>query len=144
MSLPLRQLRAMLAAAALSVTVACDGERGGGPDTAGLAGTYTATSFTTESGGTSTDQLAAGATVLLQLNPQGTTAGRLFLPNAEEGGGDFEADLTGSWRVQGNSVELDHAADTFLRDMSLVMSGSTLGGEAMFGETTIRLELTKQ
>lgn len=108
-----------------------------------FAGSYSATTFTSTDDGSTTDHLAAGASVTLELTPQGTTAGRLFIPRAGEGGADVEADLAGTWRMGGVVVDLDHAADTFLRDMLLTAHEDRLVGDTSFAGTRIQLTLTK-
>jgi hypothetical protein len=104
-----------------------------------LVGTYQATTFTTEEGGSTTDQLAAGASIALILNADASTAGRLFVPGGNPDGSDFDADLTGTWALNGGTVTLDHAADTFMRDMPYTAEGTRLTGEATFGGVTIRV-----
>lgn len=121
---------------------ACDSSTA--PSTTSVAGIYSATAFTTTTSGVTTDQLAAGATVALVLSPQGSTTGELFIPDAGEGGGDFVADLQGTWTLNGGTVQLSHAADTFLRDMPLTVQGNTLVGDRTFGSTRVQLTLTKQ
>jgi hypothetical protein len=122
-----------------------------------LSGTYEASqsagpspsgTFTTTEGGVTTDWLAQGAEVRLTLRPDGTTAGRLFIPdvNADrepEQGANFEQDLAGTWSVSGNVVVLDHDADTFLRNMSFHVRGSRLEGQKVFGDVTVNLVLVR-
>lgn len=110
----------------------------------GLAGTYMATTFTvTESGGTE-DLLAAGASITLTLTAEGLTSGQLFVPEGNEDGSDFVADLAGTWALDGSQVSFGHSADTFLRDMSFEADGSRLTGEATFGGATLRVVLQRQ
>jgi hypothetical protein len=112
--------------------------------------TFTAERFTTTTGGSSVDQLKAGATVTLALGPDGKTSGRLFVPNGGEGGGNFDADLAGTFAFDEASsrVALAHAADTFLRDMIFDAAREDgvvrLEGTETFGGTTVRLTLRGQ
>jgi hypothetical protein len=108
-----------------------------------VAGSYTAEQFTTEEGGVVTDQLAGGASLNLVLASDGSTTGRLFVPGGDEGGGDFDADLVGTWSLDGATVTLDHEADTFLRDMPFTFSSGRLSGEATFSGVTIVVVLRK-
>ena len=114
------------------------------PSMESVAGEYAATVFTTTTSGTTTDQLAAGASFMLTLTADGTVAGRLFVPDAAEGGGDFDADMTGTWAISGDAVTFDQATDTFVRDMPFIaLEAQLLQGEATFTETTIRVVLSK-
>ncbi len=108
-----------------------------------VVGTYHATTFTTQEAGNTTDLLAAGASITLVMNANFTTAGRLFVPGGNEDGSDFDADLTGTWTLSGQTVDLDHPADTFLRDMSLTADGSRLTGQATFAQVTVRVVLAQ-
>lgn len=122
--------------------VAC-GDDPAAPTLDEVVGTYHATTFTTQEAGTATDQLAGGASITLNLTAQLTTAGRLFVPGGNEDGSDFDADLTGTWTLTGRTVNLEHAADTFLRDMPITADGSRLTGQATFAGVTVRIVLSK-
>jgi hypothetical protein len=108
-----------------------------------VAGDYVATRLVTTTAGVSTDQLAAGAAITLTLRTNGTTSGTIFAPGGGEDGGDFEADLEGTWTLRGDTVQLAHEADTFLRDMPLIASGKELRGDETFGDTRVELALRK-
>lgn len=109
--------------------------------------TYDAFLLTTTTNGFTINHLAAGATLNLTLRADGSTAGRVFIPDVDEGGGDFEASLDGQFRFdeETDEVTLQHAADTFLRDMILTATGFEGGvqleGEETFSGTLIRLIL---
>jgi hypothetical protein len=117
-----------------------------------VAGSYVATrpaggtlslgalTFTIVQGGVTRDLLAEGSTIDLGLHADGTTSGRLFVKNADEEG-DLEADLTGTWSLDGNIVRLDHEADTFLRDMTLTVRVRELEGEETFAGVRVRVVL---
>lgn len=114
------------------------------PTVAEVAGNYAATTFTTREGAVTTDQLARGSLLSLGLRTDSTTTGRLFVPDGGEEGGDFDADLVGTWLLRRDTVEFDHAADTFVRDMPFVFAAGRLTGERTFGTTTVRVVLSKQ
>jgi hypothetical protein len=106
---------------------------------------FSAEVFTTTTGGATVDQKAAGATVMLSLNPDGTTSGRLFVPGGGEAG--IDANLAGSFEFneERSEVTLQHSADTFLRDMVFDASQADgvvrLESSKAFGNTTIRITL---
>lgn len=108
-------------------------------------GAYGAVVFTTETpGGTdSVDWLAKGASIRLVLNADMTTAGRLFVPGADEEGSDMDLDLTGTWELAGDQVMLSHEADTFLRDLPLTVRGERLVGERTWS-LTVHVELVRR
>ena len=125
-----------------------------------LAGTYEASrstattsafgtlTFTTTQDGVTTDWLAEGAFIRLTLRANGTTTGRVFIPNVNEHGEreqgvSFDEELTGTWSVSDDIVHLDHAADTFLRDMVFHVRGDQLEGEEFFANVTVRVVLDR-
>lgn len=108
------------------------------PSVQAVAGTYTATRLAVTADGITTDELAAGASILLTLNENGTTSGQFIVPD------ELNANLAGTWTIRGSRVNLDHAADTFLRDMEFEVRGNTLAGDHDFGSTRVQVTLTKQ
>jgi hypothetical protein len=106
-------------------------------------GAYQATRWTATSSGTTTDVLAAGGSFTITLTPQGTTTGRLFVPASVTGQGDFDADLTGTWTQSGSTILFSHAADTFVRNVSFTIQGSTLVGDRTFGNVRVQVTLTR-
>ena len=124
------------------VLLAC-GDDPFAPTVENMAGSYGATTFTTTNSGTTTNHLAAGASFTLTLAADGTTTGRLFVPGGDEGGGDFDADLAGTWTLTGKTIEFAHTADTFVRDMPFTAERNSLRGTATFSGTTIRVVLAK-
>jgi len=106
-------------------------------------GAYTATTFTGTSNGATVDVLAAGGSLTIVLTPQGTTTGRLFIPGAVTGEGDFDLDLTGTYTQNDGIVEFSHTADTFVRDMPFTVRGATLVGDRTFADIRIRVTLTR-
>ena len=117
--LRIRALPWALALAGVVTLGACDDEATG-PDLEVVAGTYTATTFNvTEDGSATQDILDLGGMITMTLNANGTTTGALFVPGGLEGGGDFLADLEGTWDMDDDGrVTFDHEADTFLRDVA--------------------------
>jgi hypothetical protein len=134
----------LLAAAA----AAC--ESGTAPDAMPpLAGSYAAVAghgaftVTSAGSGSTTDLIAEGGRIELDLHPNGITSGRLHVP-ADDDGGDFDADLIGTWARSGDLVLLSHAADTFLRDMPLAIRGDRLEGDQAFGGSRVRVVLVRR
>ena len=85
------------------------------PTMAEVVGTYEAVEFTAAADGDTTDQLARGATLEITLADDGSTVGSLFVPGGAEDGGDFQADLAGSWALDAGTVTFEQDADTFIR-----------------------------
>ena len=133
---------ALVLLAAVGAGVACGGEAFS-PTTQNVAGAYTATAFTTTTGGVTTNQLAAGASLTLDLTVGGAVTGRLFLPGGAEGGANLDEDMAGTWTLTGNTVQFDQSADTFVRDVSFVATENRLTGDDVFGGTTLHVVLTK-
>ena len=106
------------------------------------AGIYTATSFFTTTNGQMTNHLANGSTISLTLHPDRTTSGHMHV-EAAGAVPAFDADLTGTWTQDRFAVQLDHAADTFLRDMVLNFDGISLGGDMTVSGTRIQVILTR-
>lgn len=109
-------------------------------------GSYELTSLVTTTNGQNTAHLES--TISIVLTPQGTTSGHMHIVAKGELPA-LDADLTGTWRQVGSAgtgsgVDLDHAADTFLRDMPLTFNGTTLRGDRTFGGTRIELFLTRR
>jgi hypothetical protein len=124
--------------------IALSGCESTAPELADVTGSFTATAFTTSSGGgTPIDQLAAGATVTLVLNSDHTTSGRLFAPG-EDG---IDASLVGTFAYDEEKAELtlQHDADTFLRDMRFEVSEDDgrvrLEGSETFSGTVVSITL---
>lgn len=115
-------------------------------DASAIAGAYHATTFTSVTGTTSTDELAAGATLAITLNVDGTTTGQLFLPAAMTGAGDRTESMAGTWALADRTVTFNQAADTFVRDMPFTVADSTndLHGDQIFGNTRVIVTLRKQ
>lgn len=117
------RLAHLVAALATAAAAACGASAQSASD---AAGTYVATTLTTEDGGRTVDRLAGGASIVLTLHADGSTTGRFLVPGGDEDGGDFDADLAGTWALAGDRVTLAHGGDTALRDLELTLSGRRL------------------
>lgn len=133
-----------LAPAALILYLEGCGDDPVAPSIASVAGTYQATTLTVTTGGVTTDLLAIGASVTITLAADGTTTGRLFVPNGNEDDSDLDVQLTGTWSLSGSGVAFSHPlADTFIRDVVFTVDGNQLRTQATFGGDTVVLILTK-
>jgi hypothetical protein len=115
--------------------VGCDDATG--PTPAELQGAYEASVLTIQYPDRAEDGLLGGGSIELVLLPNGLTEGELFLPGGGEAGTDLRASLSGSWSLSGGIVRLEHAADTFLRDVELGVVGNRLLGQGDFGDFMI-------
>lgn len=129
------------AAALLLVAGACS--ESFSPSTDTIAGTYIATTLASTTGGVRTDQLAAGATLTITLEANGTTAGLLFVPDGGENGEDVTASLAGTWGVSGDEVTFTQSADTFVRDMTFTATKDRLAGDETLSDTRIEVTLSR-
>jgi hypothetical protein len=127
----------------LTIALAACGDDNFSPTVENVAGLYTASTFTYETSTGTTDLLAAGAVVSIDLADDGTTTGEIFLEGGGEGGSDLDEDLTGTWTLAGSTVTFDQTADTFIRDLDFTADEDLLEGEDTFDDVTIRLVLTK-
>jgi hypothetical protein len=116
------------------------------PTRQSVAGSYTATTFTTTAGGTTggsvTNVLGQGGVLQLTLAASGTTTGRLLIPTAVSGAA-VDASMAGTWTLSGDTVRFTQAADTFVRDTPFLVRGNTLVGDRTFGTTRIQVTLRK-
>ena len=143
MRLVLRVLQTLTVGLALG---ACGGGGDGDPFTPTeetVAGNYTAFSFTLTSSLGTVDLLALGSTVNVVLAANGTTTGRLFVPGGEEGGGDLDVDLAGTWALAGTTVTFNQTADTFIRDVEFTVAPNQLSAEGTFNGDVVQLVLRK-
>ena len=135
-------MRASLAVVAAAALVACSGEPFEAT-TETVAGDYSLGWLTTtDTSGATTDWLAAGATLDISLTVNGTTTGHLFIPGGAAGGGDFDADLTGTWSLVHNAVFFNQPADTFMRDMTFFAHRGRLEGDHQL-DVRVTVVLTK-
>ena len=139
-----RMLTRSLATLAVVALAACGSDDATSPDRASVAGVYHATTFTASVGVVSSDVLAKGGSVTLTLNANGSATGHLVVP-ATVAGTAFDQTLNGTWSLDGNVVHLkDDTSDTFLEDLALTVSGSTLTGSDSFSGVDVHVVLTKQ
>jgi hypothetical protein len=126
------------------VLAACGDDDSFSPTEETVAGSYTATTFTLSSVVGEINLLAGGATITLDLAGDGTTTGRLFVPDAGVGGSDLEEDLAGTWSLTDSTVTFDQSAATFIPEIDFIASENRLTGEGSFSGGTLRLVLTKE
>lgn len=134
--------RRLVTALAASAALGC--ENATGPSMAEVAGVYQATTLTTVTNGVSTDQLAAGATLGITLQANGSTSGQFVVPGANEDGSDFVASMAGTWNLSGSTVSFQQSADSFMQAMTFAVRADTLAGDEIFGDTRIIVLLTRQ
>jgi hypothetical protein len=120
-----------------------------GSDSTGPAeppvGSYTAIEFVTTGSSGQTNQLLIGGSLQMNLAANGATSGHLHMA-ASAGNPVFDADMTGTWTMNGNVVDFTQTADTFVRDMvftlQLVATNTwDLVGDQAFSGTRIQLTL---
>ncbi len=105
-----------------------------------VAGVYRATLFETTTDGTTTDEIANGALMTINLVADLTMTGRLFFP-----GGNLDADMAGDWTLLRNSIQMDQEADTFVRDIDwVVIPGGTLTGTGVFSGVQVNVILERE
>jgi hypothetical protein len=142
----LKKLCSMLPMVLPALFLACGDSTSPATDIA--VGNYTAVSFVTTGNSGQKDEIAAGSTLVLNLNANGTTSGHLHMA-APGGGPDFDADMAGTWTRAGTTVEINQSADTFVRDtpfeLTPDLSGSTwdLMCDATFSGTRIQITLKR-
>jgi hypothetical protein len=128
---------------ALALTACGDDDGGFSPTVETVAGSYTASVFTLDSGLGPLDLLGLGATVTATLNADGTTTGRLFVPQAGEQGEDLDEDLTGTWTLTGRTVTFSQTGSSLITGVDFVAGPNTLTGEGTFEDGVVLLVLTR-
>lgn len=138
-----RLVRGGLVAASLSLAAACGDSFE--PTADNVAGVYTATTFRGEVDGVDRDFLDEGSTFTITLAANGTTTGRLFVPDGNEDGSDLDESLVGTWALdaEASEVTFTQSADTFIRNMTFTASEDELEGNETFTDSTIEVELEK-
>ena len=112
-----------------------------------LVNSYVASTWITTGTSGQTNQLLSGSSLVIFLNSDGTTSGHLHVAAS---GGDpaFDADMAGTWSRQGNTVNFNQAADTFVRNMPFTVMSSAdathweLIGDKTFAGTRVQLTLS--
>ena len=128
---------------ALALAGCGDDDDGFTPTEDEVAGTYTATTFTAESSVGELDLLALGASVTATLDPDGTTTGRLFVPDLTGEGADVDEDLAGTWTLNGTTVTFNQTATSIISDVDFEVGPNTLTGEGTFQGNLLLLVLTR-
>ena len=116
--------------------VACDDDPTG-PDRAEIAGSYEATTLIGHASDGDVDALAEGGYLDIVLRADGTTTGTFFVPEGDEDGSDLNADLTGTWAVDGDQVTFDHDADTFIRDVAFTYDDGRLISNSVYADVVL-------
>jgi hypothetical protein len=62
----------------------------------------------------------------------------------DEDGGDFDADLAGTWTLKGDTIRFAHPADTFVRDMPFAVHDTELRGDRTFSGVRVRVTLVRK
>jgi hypothetical protein len=113
-----------------------------------VAGSYTAIVFTTTGTSGQTNQLLAGSSLDITLEPDGTTSGHLHLA-ASGGAPAFDADMAGFWTQQADVIRFAQGEDTFVRDMpftvqQIATNDFYLVGDETYSGTRINLTLARE
>lgn len=91
-----------------------------GSDSTGPAqppvGSYTAIIFVTTGGSGQTNQLQNGSTLNINLAANGSTSGHLHIA-ASGANPVFDADMAGTWQLNGGQVGFTQADDSFMNDL---------------------------
>ena len=133
---------------ALPGALACgeDDPAGPGSATARVAGSYDAITWTIATPTGSTDLLAEGARLTLDLAAGGSVAGEFFIPaGLAPEDGQHAADMQGSWTLDENAgiVRFDQPADTYVRLVDWEVDPITLSNEFVNGGYTVTTVLRK-
>ena len=129
-------LKVLVSSFLLVVSGAC-GSDPVAPTMGAIAGDYDATSFTADG----MNVLAAGGSLTLSLGSGGTVAGSMFIP--AQVGGPLQADMVGTYTLSGNSLTIDQAADTFVRDAAWTWSDGVLDGSWSGGGSSVSVRLVR-
>lgn len=144
MSALLQKSAALLA---LAVSIAACGGDSTSPSTDPPAGNYNAITFVTTGTSGQRDELLAGGSLQLELDPDHKSSGHLHVA-ASSGSPVFDADMAGTWTANGNVVTVSQAADTFVRNMPFTLEldpvkGYVLLGDKTFSSTRIQITLKR-
>jgi hypothetical protein len=133
----------LLAACVAMWSSACGGDSGTQPTS--IAGNYTATVLqVTPTGQSTIDVLAQGGTLSISIASDNSTTGTINLP-ASVAGTPFTASLSGTAVVSGNTLHFEQSADTFVRDLTFTIVGSTLQAtNQVAGVASFTITLSKQ
>jgi hypothetical protein len=124
--------------------LACSNDNGG--TSSSVAGASTATVFQVTLDGQSTvDELAGGGSLTITIAANDSTTGELTVLPAEGVSGEPATySMAGLAVVSGSTVQFHQDADTFVRDLTWTVSGSTIAvhNQALDG-ATFTITLTK-
>ena len=144
MSALLQKSAALLA---LAISIAACGGDSTSPSTDPPAGSYNAITFVTTGTSGQRDELLAGGSLQLALDPEHKSSGHLHVA-ASSASPVFDADMAGTWTANGNVVTVSQAADTFVRNMPFTLEldpvkGYVLLGDKTFSSTRIQITLKR-
>jgi hypothetical protein len=139
-------IRAMVSALGIvALAAGCGDDNGFTPRPESVAGPYYASTFLATQNGITADLLALGGSLDINLASDGLVTGHLFVPHGDEGGGDLDLDLEGTWQLNGTVVTFDMPnVDTFLRDVPFTVGTNTLTGDRTFNGTRVQVVLTRR
>lgn len=139
--------RRVLAGAGLALTAltgAACGDSATGLDENDVEGSYDAVSLTVTQDGVTEDVIDNGGYMFIDLLPDGSTQGEIFVPNGGDFGEDVYLDLEGEWEVRSGRVYIDTFEDTFLRDAPLeIQSRNRLTMDETFSSARVQLDLRR-
>jgi len=89
--------------------------------------------------------LSVGGSMDITLTTDRTCSGRLFIPDTLglTEGGDFDADLNGTFTLSGSRIKFHQQSDTFVRDMSWFYKDGKLSANSNFTGMLITIELQR-
>jgi hypothetical protein len=133
--------RLLAASLLLTAASACSSSTDSNP----LAGSYVATTFqVTPSGQSQIDVLARGGSLGISIANDNSTSGTVFVP-ASVAGETFTESMAGTAVQTGNTVHFTQSSDTFVRDLTFTVSGSTLQAvNQVLNGTTFSVVLSRQ
>jgi hypothetical protein len=112
-----------------------------------ISGTYVATVMRVTIGAQAPlDLLAGGSSLTITIDASNGTTGTLSIPDsAAAGNGGLTASMTGTATLTGTTVKFVQSADSFIKDLTWTVSGSTLVvlNQADAG-STFTITLTRQ
>ena len=113
-----------------------------------IAGVWAATQFlVTPTGQPQIDALTAGGSMTITVFSDNSTGGSLSLPATVTGGAALIASMAGTATFQSNTeITFDQAADTFVRDLTWQLVGTTglMVSNQVAGSASFSITLTRQ
>lgn len=103
-----------------------------------LVGAYRATTLLLAVNGVTIDLLAQGATLTIELKSDGTTTGEFIAPAVPGVSDAVNASMAGTYRVLGEKVKFDQAANTIIADLYFIVDGRELRATYSFGDGVTR------